>query len=602
MAVALLLCLPPRLAGQRPGEIAGQVTESGNGAPVERAAVEIVELGLRAWTDAAGRFRLRGVEPGPHRLRVTRTGFVAGAAQAEVRNGEEAWVAVALVPAPLRLEAVRASAAADPVADGTRVGRAEIQASGARTAAEIVERVPGVVVRGTGATGARTVSIRGSGADAVLVLVDGVALNDPVTGEADLSGVPAQSIESVTVLPGARSARYGPRAEAGVVLIQTRAGETTRSVELAAGTLGERAARAEWGAPLGGWALQAGGGLREMAGRFAYPRDPNDPVPVVRRNADLGEASFWGAAGGRVAGGDLRLRGGWEWLDRGLPGVGHTPALHAREQMSRGRASAAWSRGATRAVVSAATQRIHFADPQPPFGTAYNDTTRVGTLNARVESSRTVAGGGAVWGGGVEGQLQRIRAPLSDAAPRTLAGFGAFGHAGTELRLGGRTASVEAEGRVDRDGVTGGWYGSRALSLAMDLSRVRVHLANRSAYSPPSLGDQFFRDGVGIVPNPELRAERVPNEWEAGAAASGTLAGARVSASAAAYDADVRGMIVWMQRFNGRWTPGNVNAHRRGAEARGEARVADLRVSASYALARITYDRELDDDVQVVYR
>lgn len=603
LLIGLMLIIPLRLSAQRPGEVAGTVTEPG-GAPVDRAVVEIVELGLRTSTDAAGRFRLRGVDPGPQRLRVTRTGYAPAGAEVEARNGGEAWIAITLAPAPVRLQTVRATAAAaDPLADGTRLGRAEIQSSGARSAAEIVERVPGVVVRGTGATGARTVSIRGSGADAVLVLVDGVALNDPVTGEADLSAVPAQSIESVTVLPGARSARYGPRAEGGVVLIQTRTGETSRAVELAAGTLGERGVRAEWGETLGRWSVQAGGGARAMSGGFDYERDVNDRTIVRRTNADLGEASLFGAAGGRVAGGDLRLRGGWEWLDRGLPGVGHTPSPHAREDNSRGRASASWSRGATQAVLSAAVQRIHFADPAPPFGIPYDDTTRARTLHARVESTRTVRGGPVrAWGGGVEGQLQRITAPLSDEAPRTLAGFGLFGHAGTDLRLLGRPATMEAEGRVDRDGVTGGWYGSRGLTLAVDLSAVRVHLANRSAFSPPSLGDQFFRDGVGIVPNPDLRAERVPNEWEAGATAAGTAGGVRVSASAAAYDSDVRGMIVWARRFNERWSPANVDAHRRGAEARGEAARGALRVSASYALARITYDRETDEDVQVVYR
>src|SRR5690606_40164290 len=90
-----------------------------------------------------------------------------------------------------------------------------IERSGARTAGDVIRAVPGAVVRATSPGGPQTVSIRGSGEDAVLVLVDGVPLNDPVTGEADLSTVPAGAIESVAVLPGAQSARYGARAEAG---------------------------------------------------------------------------------------------------------------------------------------------------------------------------------------------------------------------------------------------------------------------------------------------------------------------------------------------------------------------------------------------------
>src|SRR5690606_39532767 len=88
--------------------------------------------------------------------------------------------------------------------------------------------------------GPETVSIRGSSAGAVLVLLDGVAINDPVTGEADLSGVRASAIESVTVLPGARSSRYGPRAEAGVILIETRQPDGERKLSTAVGSLGGR--------------------------------------------------------------------------------------------------------------------------------------------------------------------------------------------------------------------------------------------------------------------------------------------------------------------------------------------------------------------------
>ena len=215
MIACLLLAAPA--SAQRPGDLAGRVVEAGTAAPVEAAAVEVPELGLRAWTDGTGRFRFRGVEPGTYRVRVSRAGYAARQVAAEVRNGEETWLEVRLAAAAVALEAVRVTADAAPAEGGTLVSREEIEASGARTAAEVLERVPGVVVRSTGASGAQTVSIRGSAADAVLVLVDGVPLNDPVSGEADVGAVPAQSIDRVTVLPGARGARYGPRATAGVL-------------------------------------------------------------------------------------------------------------------------------------------------------------------------------------------------------------------------------------------------------------------------------------------------------------------------------------------------------------------------------------------------
>ena len=606
MRVLLALALlPAPAAAQRPGELAGRVTESGTAAPLEMASVEITELGARVWTDGTGRFRFRGVEPGAYRVRVSRAGYAARERTAEVRAGEPAWLEVQLAPSAVALEAVRVTADADPAVGGTQVTRAEIEAGGARTAAEVVERVPGVVVHSRGATGERTVSIRGSAADQVLVLVDGAPLNDPVSGEADLGAVPAQSIERVTVLPGARGARYGPRAAAGVVLIETRAGEARQSVHLSAGTLGERAGGAEWGARLGGATLQAGGEARAVEGEFDYVRDPNDPRVVRRENADLREWSAFAALASTVLGGELRARGGWEGLRRGLPGTGHSPSPQARQRMGRGRGSLSWRRGGGRGSVSAllsgALVGVRYADPAPPFALPYDDTTRVRSATLRVEGER-IRGAGMLrgWGGGVETTVQRIDAALSQAAPRTRTDAGVFAHAAGGMRA----LTLSAEGRADRDPSTDRVYLSHGVTAGTALGPVRIHLSHRSSFSPPALGEQFFRGGFGVLPDPELRAERVPGEWELGASASALLGAAEVSAHAAAYAGDVRGMIVWLPDFAFRWRPTNVDAKRAGIDTRAEVEVprAGVRLTGAYALARVTYDEPSVRGIQLAYR
>jgi outer membrane cobalamin receptor len=610
-ALLLALVLASPLAAQFPGELAGTVTDAATGAPVEAASVELAGSSAVARTDAAGAFRLRGLEPGAYRVLVRRSGYAAREVAAEARNGTTTRLSISLHPLPVALAPLRVSAGSAPAAGGT-LSRAEIEASGARTAAEAVERLPGVVVRGTGPTGAKTVSIRGSAGNEVLVLLDGVALNDPVSGEADLAAVPAGAIERVTVLPGARTARYGPRALAGVVLIETRAAEARQSAELSAGTLGEWSARGETGASLGRGAWSLGGGVRRIGGAFDYRRDVNDPTVVRRANDDLREWSAFGAVASPLAGGELRLRGGWDALDRGLPGTGHTPSLDAREELGRGRGSATWRRTGTRsstsALLSGATQRVRFSDPAPPFGLPYDDTTRVRTAELRLEGDRTLTGTALVRtvGAGVQAGVQHVDAgALSDLAPRTRRDMGAFAHA-----LGGTTVarlpvSLSAAARVDRDGVTGRWFVSRSLSAGTALGPVRVELANRSSFSPPSLGDQFFREGVGVVPNPDLRPERVPDEWELSASAEGRAGAAELTLSAAAYTGGVKGMIVWLPDFTFRWSPRNVDVDRRGAEARLQAAfpAARLRLSGAWSAARITYVQDgHDSGIQVAYR
>ncbi|MFL5386090.1 MAG: TonB-dependent receptor plug domain-containing protein [Longimicrobiaceae bacterium] len=611
LALALLLLGPARLLAQFPGELAGTVTDAATGAPVEAASVELAGTAIATRTDAAGAFRLRGLEPGAYRILVRRAGFAAREVAAEARNGATTRLSISIQPLPVALAPLRVAAESAPAAGGT-LSRAEIEASGARTAAEVVERVPGVVVRGSGPTGAKTVSIRGSAADEVLVLVDGVALNDPVTGEADLSAVPAGAIERVTVLPGARTARYGARAVAGVVLIETRAAEARQVVELSAGTLGEWGGRAETGGALGRGAWSAGGGARRIGGAFDYRRDVNDPTVVRRTNGGLREWSAFGAAASPLGGGELRLRGGWDALDRGLPGTGHTPSPEAREEMGRGRASASWRRTGARSsatfLLSGAAQRVRFSDPAPPFGLAYDDTTRVRTAELRMEAERMLSAAALLRGvgAGVQAGVQHVDAgALSDLAPRTRRDLGAFAHALGGTTLARLPLSLSAVARVDRDGVTGDWFVSRSLSAGTAVGAFRFEIANRSSFSPPSLGDQFFREGVGVAPNPDLRPERVPNEWELSAAAEARAGAAELTLSAAAYTGDVKGMIVWLPDFTFRWSPRNLDVDRRGADARLQAAfpAARLRLSGAWSIARITYVQDGEDSgIQVAYR
>jgi outer membrane cobalamin receptor len=103
------------------------------------------------------------------------------------------------------------------------------------------------------------------------------------------------------------------------------------------------------------------------------------------------------------------------------------------------------------------------------------------------------------------------------------------------------------------------------------------------------------------VPNPDLRPERVPNEWELS-----TSAGVGdVTLSASAYTGDVKGMIVWLPDFSFRWSPRNLDVTRRGGDARVQAAfpAARLRLSGAWSIARITYVQDGEDSgIQVAYR
>jgi outer membrane receptor for ferrienterochelin and colicins len=99
----------------------------------------------------------------------------------------------------------------------------ELAAGGALTAAEALAKVAGVEIADSGTVGSvKSVRIRGAASAQVLVLVDGVRMNDSRQGATDLSLLPVEMIERIEIVRGGTSALYGADAMGGVVNIITK--------------------------------------------------------------------------------------------------------------------------------------------------------------------------------------------------------------------------------------------------------------------------------------------------------------------------------------------------------------------------------------------
>lgn len=92
---------------------------------------------------------------------------------------------------------------------------------------EVLAYVSGVDLRQRGAQGVQAdVGIRGSSFEQVLILLNGMKMNDPQTGHHHLNlPVPLQSIERIEVIKGPMAHIYGPNAFAGVINIITKVPE-----------------------------------------------------------------------------------------------------------------------------------------------------------------------------------------------------------------------------------------------------------------------------------------------------------------------------------------------------------------------------------------
>jgi vitamin B12 transporter len=92
--------------------------------------------------------------------------------------------------------------------------------------ADALRGAPGLDVTQFGGPGSSAfASIRGAAPDQVLVLLDGVEVNDPSVGQFDFANLTSDNLDRIEVLRGGGGALYGSEAIGGVVNVISRRGE-----------------------------------------------------------------------------------------------------------------------------------------------------------------------------------------------------------------------------------------------------------------------------------------------------------------------------------------------------------------------------------------
>jgi vitamin B12 transporter len=99
-----------------------------------------------------------------------------------------------------------------------------------RFAADALRTVPGLNMVATGTPGQLTSAfIRGSRSDQTQVLLNGIPINQGLSGAFNFADLTNDDIDRIEVVRGPQSALYGPRASGGVINFFTRRGEGTPS-------------------------------------------------------------------------------------------------------------------------------------------------------------------------------------------------------------------------------------------------------------------------------------------------------------------------------------------------------------------------------------
>lgn len=126
---------------------------------------------------------------------------------------------------PVLVTATRAVAASldSTLRDAVVITRADIEAAGPVTLAELLQRRAGAEFRANGGPGQPTsLFLRGAGSAQTLVLVDGLRVGSASTGATALEAIPLEMVERIEVVKGPMSGLYGSDAIGGVVQVFTR--------------------------------------------------------------------------------------------------------------------------------------------------------------------------------------------------------------------------------------------------------------------------------------------------------------------------------------------------------------------------------------------
>lgn len=423
---------------------------------------------------------------------------------------------------------------------------ADARAAGMTTVGAALASLPFVTTRS--GRGDLALSLRGSRPEQVLVRLDGVPLNDPATGMADVGDIPLAALSAVTSTPGA-AAREGSGAVGGTVDLHTG----RRAVLSAGGGAWGRLAL-EGAYPIvardsvSGRSLTVGGALSRAENDFPFRNvDAASGEDSVERRVNADErraALFAHAAFSRR----WHLTALGSTASRGMAGPMNVRANDAdRGETRRAFARLAGAVGPIAVGLGARGLALEYRDPSRP---AFDVDSRVTSVDV---DARSVLPGALVVRAGAGGDALRATRIASSTRTR--------GWAAVERAFVRGAWVAQAVGRVD---AIEGARGHPSASLAVERAGAVAPFARvGQAFRAPTLYDIHLAAPQRLQVA-TLLPERVVLDAEAGARA----AFGEASLAASVFHRRTRDAIVWFPGNFG-WSPGNVGEERAmGAEAR----------------------------------
>lgn len=450
--------------------------------------------------------------------------------------------------------------ASEVISSVTVITADQIAASGAMDLGQVLKNSVGVEVIDSGPMGSKTsLSIRGSEAGQVLVLLNGIRMNSPQLGQFDLSDLPVslKEIDHIEILRGPASAIYGPNALGGVVQIFTKNAEREPLTRLSwrEGRYDTRL-----------MSFSTSGKKGPVSYRLGAGRDHSNGF---RANSGLVANTLDGTVGLNLPGGfDLSLSAFQLDKDLEVPGSVDYPTPNARQKDSQTRVSLTLSGPAgpvqllLRPVYSRLLNRYKDPNGWPP----QDDRHLVETLGTELQGSMKAGTHSLVFGG----EFYRDDLDSSANGQVDQERWSVFGQ--DEIEVGNRLTfllGLRYDAHSDFRNELSPRIGAR---FRID-DATRLRLSAGRAYRAPTLNDRFWPDTGYVRGNPDLDPETA---WEYELALDRTL-GSLGRLTLAGFDREVKDLIAWAPDATGVWEPENLTRARIwGTEAQMSFRLCSL--------------------------
>lgn len=240
-----------------PGSIQGFVTDTTSG-PLISANVTIRELNIGSQSDTHGFYSIKNIKPGSYIFEVSFLGYQKFSKSIHVQEGNILHLNISLIPTAVQIGGIEVVGNFDilpkDVNTKTVITSGEIEHFQASSIKDILDLVPGVQKSDNpGLSKTTQTSIRGNQNDQLsnfgsLIIMDGVPVSNNanlqftkatdaalgisnMSGGVDLRTIPADNIESIEVITGLPSVRYGDFTE-GIINVQTKMGRTPHRLKI----------------------------------------------------------------------------------------------------------------------------------------------------------------------------------------------------------------------------------------------------------------------------------------------------------------------------------------------------------------------------------